>query len=83
MYLKLSVHYTDGSKYTVVSDTTWGVTGGPLQMSDIYTGETYDARYVGWRAFVSPLRLPTPQAHTSRTLLAVLRHLVGPFPTME
>jgi hypothetical protein len=46
MYLKLSVHYTDGSKYSVVSDTTWGVTSGPVQMSDIYNGETYDARYV-------------------------------------
>ena len=41
---KLSIHYTDGTKDTLVSDTTWGGAASPVVLNDIYEGETYDAR---------------------------------------
>ena len=42
---QLDVTFEDGSRETVVTDDSWKVTNnGPIRMSDIYMGETYDAR---------------------------------------
>ena len=48
---ELHIRYKDGSEYIVGTDGTWQCSiGGPLRMSDIYDGETYDANYDinGW-----------------------------------
>lgn len=47
---QLEVHYADGSVDTVVTDETWRAASGPILASDIYDGETYDARLErpGW-----------------------------------
>ncbi len=49
---KLVIEYTDGTKETVITDTSWSVsTTGPVLRGDIYDGETYDARREsGWAA---------------------------------
>ncbi len=45
LLFKLVVEYTDGSKTTVVSDDSWKMwQDGFVRSSDIYNGETFDAR---------------------------------------
>ena len=41
---QLDIHYTDGSKETIKSDTSWKWQKGPITYTNIYTGEFYDAR---------------------------------------
>ncbi|MBM4048654.1 MAG: alpha-L-rhamnosidase, partial [Planctomycetes bacterium] len=49
---QLVIEFADGSTQTIATDATWRATTGPLLMSDIYNGETYDARreMPGWDA---------------------------------
>ncbi len=44
LLMQILITYTDGSTQVVASDTTWKVATGPILASDIYNGETYDAR---------------------------------------
>ena len=49
--LQLEVDYVDGSRDTVVSDTSWKLTtAGPISANNEYDGEVYDARQeqTGW-----------------------------------
>ncbi len=41
---QLQVNYADGSSEIVSTDQNWKVGTGPILSSDIYNGETYDAR---------------------------------------
>lgn len=52
LLLQLHVTLEDGTELTVVSDETWKTSGSPILMSEIYHGETYDARLelAGWNA---------------------------------
>ncbi len=52
LLLQLHVTYADGRTAIVASDGQWRATLGPIRMSDIYMGETYDARLElpGWDA---------------------------------
>ena len=52
LLLQLVVTYTDGSTAVITSDGAWQAAIGPVQMSDIYNGEIYDARAEtpGWDA---------------------------------
>jgi alpha-L-rhamnosidase len=52
LLLQLHVTYTDGRTAVIASDGQWRATTGPIGMSDIYNGETYDARLElpGWAA---------------------------------
>jgi alpha-L-rhamnosidase len=47
---QLLVRYTDGSQELFTSDENWKCSTGPILLSDIYDGETYDARLEkkGW-----------------------------------
>ena len=47
---QLEITYSDGTRDTVVTDETWKASTGPILTSDIYNGETYDARLEkpGW-----------------------------------
>jgi alpha-L-rhamnosidase len=49
---QLEVTYTDGKHETVGSDAQWKASTGPIQLAEIYGGESYDARRekVGWDA---------------------------------
>ena len=44
LLLQLEVVYDDGTRARVSSGDLWRVTTGPILASDIYNGETYDAR---------------------------------------
>src|SRR5204862_333367 len=48
--LQLEIRYQDGRTERVTSDAGWRITPGPVVGSDIYGGETYDARRerAGW-----------------------------------
>jgi alpha-L-rhamnosidase len=48
--VQLDLRYTDGSKETVNSDSSWKYSTGPIRFSDLYNGEVYDARLekAGW-----------------------------------
>ena len=48
--LQLHISYDDGREQVVVSDGSWKSSTGPILMSEIYHGETYDARLEmpGW-----------------------------------
>lgn len=52
LLLQLEIRYQDGRTERVVSDTSWKMTAGPIRTSDLYRGETYDARreHEGWSA---------------------------------
>ncbi len=49
---QLEIEYADGSTGRIVSDASWRASTGPILASDIYDGETYDARLElpGWSA---------------------------------
>jgi alpha-L-rhamnosidase len=50
LLMQLNITYTDGSTAIVSSDGTWKASTGPIRYSEIYHGETYDARLEkkGW-----------------------------------
>ncbi|MDQ1141959.1 glycoside hydrolase family 78 protein [Pedobacter agri] len=50
LLFQLEVTYTDGTKEIFITDDTWKSANGPILYSDIYNGETYDARQEqpGW-----------------------------------
>ncbi|MDX1415998.1 MAG: glycoside hydrolase family 78 protein [Candidatus Promineifilaceae bacterium] len=50
LLLQLHLTYADGRTEIIGSDERWRAAHGPIQMSDIYMGETYDARQEipGW-----------------------------------
>ena len=50
LLLQLCLTYADSHVEIIGSDTKWRAARGPIQMSDIYMGETYDARQEkpGW-----------------------------------
>jgi alpha-L-rhamnosidase len=47
---QLELDYADGSQGTVVTDDSWKAAASPIVESQIYGGETYDARLelAGW-----------------------------------
>lgn len=50
LLFQMQVIYTDGTAETIVSDGSWRSSTGPILSSEIYDGETYDARLEkkGW-----------------------------------
>jgi alpha-L-rhamnosidase len=50
--VQLEIQHPDGRTERVTSDADWKTTPGPVLASDIYRGETYDARreQLGWTA---------------------------------
>ncbi|NQU54680.1 MAG: family 78 glycoside hydrolase catalytic domain, partial [Bacteroidetes bacterium] len=52
LLFQLKIDYTDGTSETIISDKNWKVSNGPILESDIYNGETYDARLEmgGWKS---------------------------------
>ena len=44
LLLQLELTFSDGTKQTVVTDNTWRASLGAIRSSEIYAGETYDAR---------------------------------------
>jgi len=51
LLIQLQITYSDGTIQTIGTDNTWkATTSGPILGSDIYNGETYDARleFKGW-----------------------------------
>ncbi|GAK50072.1 alpha-rhamnosidase [Candidatus Moduliflexus flocculans] len=47
---QLHIEFSDNTTMRILSDATWKTTSGPIQSSDIYDGERYDARLEksGW-----------------------------------
>jgi alpha-L-rhamnosidase len=52
LLFQLDIEYTDGSKQSIVSDGSWKSSKGGIRDSEIYNGETLDAReeQVGWNS---------------------------------
>jgi alpha-L-rhamnosidase len=50
LLLQLEITYADGRKETIHTDGSWRTSLGPVQSSEIYNGEVYDARLEksGW-----------------------------------
>lgn len=44
LLFQLEITYADDRKETIISDESWKVSSGPIQSSEIYHGEIYDAR---------------------------------------
>lgn len=44
MICRLKISYADGSEENIISDDTWKTTPSPVTFSNIYGGESYDAR---------------------------------------
>ena len=49
---RMEIIYTDGTRTVICTDSSWKASTGPILSSDIYDGETYDARLElpGWDA---------------------------------
>ena len=49
-WLQLRIEYADGTSETIVTDTSWRWSSGPVVEESLYDGETYDARLekAGW-----------------------------------
>ena len=47
---QVEIEYVDGEHQTIVTDGTWKTSASPILRSELYTGETYDARLEqpGW-----------------------------------
>jgi alpha-L-rhamnosidase len=75
LLLQIDITYADGGRETIGTDDQWKASTGPVVMSEIYHGETYDARLEkrGWTepAFDdrgwSPARVV---AHSKEVLIA-------------
>lgn len=70
--LELHVRYEDGTEERIVTDPTWKASTGPILFSEIYHGETYDARLEkeGWSTsgyhdenWVSVIACELPKEH--------------------
>lgn len=50
LLFQLDLQAADGTQSVIATDDTWKVSEGPIRMSDLYDGETYDARLEmpGW-----------------------------------
>ncbi|MBC6112375.1 family 78 glycoside hydrolase catalytic domain [Pedobacter fastidiosus] len=50
LLLQVEIEYTDGTKEVINTDNSWKTAYGPIVSSNIYDGETYDARLEisGW-----------------------------------
>ncbi len=50
LLIQMHITLSDGSEQILVSDASWRTSSGPVLMSDLYHGETYDARLEleGW-----------------------------------
>src|SRR5205814_2267474 len=50
LLMQIRIKYRDGREQTVITDQNWKAATGPILMSEIYDGETYDARLekAGW-----------------------------------
>jgi len=50
LLMQIAVTYRDGRQETITTDSRWKAATGPILMSEIYHGETYDARLekTGW-----------------------------------
>jgi alpha-L-rhamnosidase len=68
---QLVISYTDGSQEIIASDANWRASTGAVLLSDIYDGETYDARLEkpGWsdagyddKKWAGVTLMETPQA---------------------
>ncbi len=44
LILQIDVTYSNGKTEKILSDDSWSASTGPILLSDIYNGETYDAR---------------------------------------
>ncbi|MDA1179809.1 MAG: family 78 glycoside hydrolase catalytic domain, partial [Planctomycetota bacterium] len=56
LFVQIEIEYTDGSRDTIVTNSTWQVTSdGPIREADIIMGESFDARNV------DPLWCASPQ----------------------
>ena len=44
LFMQMDVHFKDGNRISIVTDDTWKYSDGPIQYSELYHGETYDAR---------------------------------------
>ena len=71
LFAQLEVRYADGSSERFITDSAWKTSSGPIVASDIYGGETYDARQekAGWasagfddRSWRMATRLPSPDS---------------------
>jgi alpha-L-rhamnosidase len=75
LLLQMEVTYDDNSKETIMTDSSWKWSNGPIVSSDIYNGEVYDAtkEIKGWSqpALNSAEWQPvTILDHTKATLIA-------------
>ena len=52
LLLQMEIEYADGSKQSLVSDSSWKTIDGPVRYNDFWIGEAYDARLerTGWNS---------------------------------
>jgi hypothetical protein len=83
----LRLEYTDGAVETVVTDSNWQSTPGPITFAHVYGGEDYDARLwpTGWNSarFAAPGWCPATETAGPGGELRGVSHASPPFRTFE
>jgi alpha-L-rhamnosidase len=71
---QLNIEFADGSAQTVITDGNWRGATGPIRESDLYAGETYDARLEmpGWDAPGFPVTSQSPPPSSAWSPVTVL-----------
>jgi alpha-L-rhamnosidase len=73
LLLQLHITYTDRSEQVILSDKSWKTIAGPILMSELYHGESYDARLEspGWNnpGFNDTVWAPVYQLEVNKEIL--------------
>ncbi len=82
LLLRLEIETADGRTQTLLSDTTWKASTGPITFNNIYSGENYDARLEqkGWdapgfndSAWEAALEMPAPKGKMVAQMMPPIR----------
>lgn len=79
---ELDIHYRDGSRQTVITDSGWKTSTGPCLFDNLYSGDIYDARLEksGWdksgfndQEWVNAMEVPSPAPVIQSQLMPPIR----------
>ncbi|MFS0868329.1 family 78 glycoside hydrolase catalytic domain [Paenibacillus xylanilyticus] len=70
LLLELHIHYADGSEQRILSNEDWTTASSAIRMSDIYMGETYDARMeADWTDTSSTIWAPVERLEYTKEII--------------
>ncbi len=77
---EIRIRFENGERHTIVTDTSWQARPAPVLASDIYDGETFDARLAAVEAVhaVKPVDLDMQRLEARRSLPVCINEQIKP-----